>query len=80
MSLAPDSSYKPSADPMMEELREIRDLISQTISPLTSEERVRFFYENAKAIAASLGRELRPHPSIPNAQIMVLIQESANEA
>jgi hypothetical protein len=60
---------------MMDELRQIRDEIGRTISPMTSEERIRFFNDNANAIAASMGREFRPHPTIPNAKIMVPIKE-----
>lgn len=59
---------------MMEELREIRDELSKLIEPMTGEERIRFYHDRTEAVAASMGRELRPHPTIPNAQIMVPVE------
>jgi hypothetical protein len=56
---------------MMEELRQIREEIGQTTSLMTCEEKIRFFSEGAQIAAVSIGRELKPHPTIPNAWLMI---------
>ena len=65
-----DPSF-PEPDAMMDELREIRDAIGALISTMTSEEVVRFFAEKAKEVAEENGMTLVPHPTFPNAQMLI---------
>ena len=58
-------------DPMMEELRQIRDQIGAEVSQLNAEDRTRYYSEKTKEAAASIGMVLVPHPTIPFAQMMV---------
>ena len=71
MSSTPGPGSSSSADPVMEELRGIRDELSRVTSVMTSDERVRFYREQADEIAASLGMEYRLHPTLPNARILI---------
>ena len=66
-------SHQP--DPMMEELRQVRDEISATISELSSEERINFHRQNARKAAALRGKILVPHPSIRFAKVLVPIDQ-----
>ena len=61
----------PEPDPMMDELREIRDTTGALISTMTSEEVVRFFAEKAEEVAEQSGMALVPHPTFPNALMLV---------
>lgn len=68
MSLA---NFESKSDPMMEELRDIREQINLTVSELTPEERVRWFNLKAEEALAKRGKVLVPHLTIPNAWSMV---------
>ncbi len=70
MTLAsPNFSSEP--DPMMDELREIRDEASALVSSMSTEEVVRFFAEKAKEAAEQNGMVLVPHPTFPHAKMLV---------
>ncbi len=79
MSLQPDSGYLPPPDPMMDELRAIRDELGRVTSAMSSEERIRFFQEQAKQAAALLGCRLQPHPTLRNTSLMVRLPEGSAE-
>lgn len=61
----------PEPDPMMDELTQIRDEASALISGMTSEEVSRFFAEQAQEAAEQHGMCLVPHPTFPNALMLV---------
>ena len=70
----------PQSDPMMEELREIRDHISDVIADMSVEERVQWYHQQAIEAATSIGRVLVPHPTFPNAMVMKAPETSLPKA
>jgi len=54
-------------DPMMEELRSIRNEIQEILEPLSLEEQRFWFHEQARKELRSVGCDLFPHPDRPRA-------------
>jgi hypothetical protein len=54
-------------DPMMEEIREIRTRIQETMKSLSQEERQAWLHEQAVKGLLEHGYRLVPHPDRPNA-------------
>ena len=63
--------WSPTPDPMMDELRAIRDQIGVEVQSMTTEQRLKYYQEKANEAAALAGKVFVPHPTIPFAQIMV---------
>ena len=57
-------------DPMLDELRAIRDEISATVSRLPEQEQVEWYHEQARKAAEQAGCILIAHPTIPNAMMV----------
>lgn len=67
----PEGIEPKSIDPMMDELRKIRDSIGEKTSMMSNDEALGWYRNQADEAAASLGCVLMAHPTIPNARIMV---------
>ncbi len=63
--------WTPRPDPMMDELREIRDQISRDVEGMTSAEKLAYYRKGAEEAAALIGKVLVPHPTKPFTQIFV---------
>jgi hypothetical protein len=73
--MKPEEIEPASTDPMMEELRKIRDSIGDETSKMSNEEALGWYRHRAEKAAATLGRVLVAHPTIPHAKIMVPQEE-----
>jgi hypothetical protein len=62
---------QPQADPMMDELRKIRDDIGAHLLSLSPGKRSDWVNHEAETIAGEHGYELRPHPTLPNCKQLV---------
>ena len=63
--------HNPNSDPMMDELRQIRDSISAQLLPLSLEDRLHWVQEQTARTLTESGYELRPHPTMPNCSPLV---------
>ncbi len=63
--------WSPTPDPMMDELRAIRDEIGAEVQSMSIEQRLKHYQEKANEAAALIGKVFVPRPTVPFAQIMV---------
>lgn len=54
-----------SSDPMMDELRQIRDDIGSYAWSLPPEKMCEWFHTQAEETASEIGCQLEPHPTLP---------------
>jgi hypothetical protein len=63
--------WTPRPDPMMDEIREIRDQISQEVEGLSTVDMLEYYRQGASEAAELIGKVLMPHPSKPFTEVLV---------
>jgi hypothetical protein len=63
--------WTPRPDPMMDELREIRDQISQEVEGLSMADMLEYYRQGASEAAELIGKVLVPHASKPFTEVLV---------
>ena len=63
--------FSPRPDPMMDELRQVRDEISAHLLTLSMEERINWINHDSDGFLEENGFETRPHPTMRNCELIV---------
>ena len=58
-------------DPMLTELRAVRDSIGAHTATLSDDEFLAYYHKKAEEFAAKIGCQLIPHPSFPDSTMLV---------